>query len=69
MYVFVLYLYKTVIVIPTGEGKDRPSLNPIPVTYVYNPTAMILACRCGNSFANGLGIHADNGLTLLADLV
>ena len=32
---FCTILFKAIIVIPMGEGKDRPSLSPIPVTYVY----------------------------------
>ena len=32
--IHVHVLLKAMIVIPTGEGKDRPSLSPIPVAYV-----------------------------------
>ena len=37
MYDFCTILFKAIIVIPTGEGKDRPSLSLIPVAYVYLP--------------------------------
>ena len=39
MYDFCTISFKAIIVIPTGEGKDRPSLSPIPVpvAYVYVP--------------------------------
>ena len=34
-FMFSYHIVKGMIVIPTGEGKDRPSLSPIPVAYVY----------------------------------
>ena len=34
----VIFLEMSMINLPfTGEGKDRPSLSPIPVAYVYVP--------------------------------
>ena len=35
MYCFCTILFKAMIVIPTGEGKDRPGLSQIPVANVY----------------------------------